>query len=465
MQDILLLLLNSFIFYALGYAILDGHRIGAQLLGVFTLFNAALHLGVAIAIYRQKAVDRNLLYLVAGLALVFVTMAIPVQLDGQWVTLLWAGEAALLFWIGRTKGESFYERLSYPMMLLAFFSLLQDWTVVYGNYNPGMQGTRLTPILNVNFLGSVLFITAFTFIYKVHQNKKYISAALQGISFSKEIWYFLPAILLFAVYYAFRLEVVNYWDQLYIDAEFKYSEMEIPPASYDYVRNLRKFGSIWIINYSLLFAGILAIVNIKYWKNAKLGWVNLALIVASLLGFFVQGLYVLGELRENYVAKVSVNDVNKDLYFIKLRYISFGLVILVLFACYKYVWADFIQKNFKKAFDLLLHISILWVASSELIHWLDLANSSQSYKLGLSILWGVYALLLISLGIRQRKKTLRIGAIALFSVTLIKLFAYDISSLDTIAKTIVFVSLGVLLLIISFLYNKYKLIIGEEPTG
>jgi len=51
------------------------------------------------------------------------------------------------------------------------------------------------------------------------------------------------------------------------------------------------------------------------------------------------------------------------------------------------------------------------------------------------------------------------GAIALFGVTLIKLFFYDISHLDTISKTIVFVTLGILLLIISFLYNKYKSLI------
>jgi uncharacterized membrane protein len=51
---------------------------------------------------------------------------------------------------------------------------------------------------------------------------------------------------------------------------------------------------------------------------------------------------------------------------------------------------------------------------------------------------------------------------ALFGITLVKLFFYDIASLNTISKTIVFVSLGILLLIISFLYNKYKHIITEE---
>jgi uncharacterized membrane protein len=82
--------------------------------------------------------------------------------------------------------------------------------------------------------------------------------------------------------------------------------------------------------------------------------------------------------------------------------------------------------------------------------------------LGLSILWGIYALWLISLGIWKQKKHLRIGAIVLFGLTLVKLFVYDISHLDTISKTIVFVSLGVLLLIISFLYNKFKNLILDE---
>jgi len=50
----------------------------------------------------------------------------------------------------------------------------------------------------------------------------------------------------------------------------------------------------------------------------------------------------------------------------------------------------------------------------------------------------------------------------LFAVTLIKLFFYDIAELDTISKTVVFLSLGILLLIISFLYNKYKDLIFEK---
>lgn len=69
---------------------------------------------------------------------------------------------------------------------------------------------------------------------------------------------------------------------------------------------------------------------------------------------------------------------------------------------------------------------------------------------------GIYALVLIILGISKDQKHLRIMAIVLFSFALLKLFFYDTEQLGTIGKTIVFVTLGVLLLMVSFLYNKYK---------
>ena len=83
---------------------------------------------------------------------------------------------------------------------------------------------------------------------------------------------------------------------------------------------------------------------------------------------------------------------------------------------------------------------------------------------GLNGLWGIYSLLLIGLGIYRNKKHLRVGAIALFALTLVKLFFYDIADLDTISKTVIFVTLGILLLIISFLYNKYKDLIFEKSA-
>jgi len=261
------------------------------------------------------------------------------------------------------------------------------------------------------------------------------------------------------------MEIVNYWNQLYADSALKINSEGQAYSSKIWNYDLSKFKTIWIINYSLLFMSILAFVNFKKLKNEQLGLINLGLITLTLGVFLIQGLYVLSELRENYLEQTLAQYYEGDVLNIGIRYISFAFVALTLVSCYKYLQQKFIQKDFKIAFDFLLHTAVLWIASSELINWMDITGSSQSYKLGLSILWGLYSLFMIALGIWKSKKHMRIGAIGLFGVTLIKLFFYDISHLNTIAKTIVFVSLGVLLLIISFLYNKYKDIISDESLN
>jgi len=444
--DIVLLLINSFIFYGFGYAIIDYHDIGTNALGLFTLGNGLLHFIVSVVIYKQKLVDKNLFYLVSGLVVVFITITIPVQLNGNWVTLLWVGEAVLMFWIGRTKSSVVYEYLSYPLMALAVLSILQDWTVDYFNFgNP----TNIVPVFNIHFLTSLLFIGGFFYIYLIDTNKKYKSLINKQLL---EITSFLiPAILISSIYVAFRLELENYWQILYNDSQ-------IPTNDYRQSFNfdLLKFKNIWVLNYSLLFVSILSFLNIKKMKKRILGQINLGLNVFAILVFLTQGLFTISELRESYLAQTLSENYNIGIYHIGIRYISFVFLGLTLFACYKYIQQEFMKVDFKMAFDILLYTIILWIASSELIHWLDMANSTQSYKLGLSILWGVYSLILIALGIWKTKKHLRIAAIALFSITLIKLFFYDLTHLNTISKTILFVSLGVLLLIISFLYNKYK---------
>lgn len=464
-NDILLLLGNSFIFYSLGYAILSSNAIGNQLLGIFTLANAAIHFIVSAVIFRLKLADRNLFFLIAGLVLVFITIAIPVQLDGNWVTLLWVFEAALLFWIGRTKNVPVYEKLSFPLMFLAFFSLTQDYLTFYDNYNPNQPETKIIPLLNVNFLSSLLFIGSFVFINYLNNKKEYISSLTSKTGLHGIIKFSMPAILLIVLYYSFRLEISSFWNQKFLDSALtvtnQYDDTTDVMRNYD----LNKFKIIWIINYSLLFGAILSFVNIKKLKNKQLGYINLIFNSIVLFAFLVQSLYVLSELRESYLNQTHADLFQRSSFHLGIRYISFAFVGFLLVSIDQYSKQDFLKPaiiNLKISFDFLLYLSLVWIASSELIHWLEIINFSQSYKLGLSILWGVYALLLISLGIWKNKKHLRVGAIGLFSVTLIKLFFYDISHLDTIAKTIVFVSLGILLLIISFLYNKFKHLISEE---
>lgn len=463
--DVLLLLLNSFIFFGVGYDILNGHETGKQLLGLFAICNAIIHFIVSGIIYKQKLADRNLFYLISGLVLLFITIAIPIQLDGNWVTLLWVGEAALLFWIGRTKNVPFYEMLSYALMILAFFSILHDWGTAYHHYIPEQAETRITTLFNIHFLTSFLFILAFGFINFLNQNKKFSSALISQKDLFKLVSFSIPAILIFTLYNTFRIEIATYWDQLFLD-----SNLTTNTGGEDYsdhYRNydLMRFKVIWIINYSLFFVSILSFINIKKLRNQQLGLINLGLNTLTIAVFLIGGLYVLSELRESFLDQTLAEYYQIGIFNLGIRYISFVFVALTLVACFHLIRKDFINKNYKMYFDILLYTSILWILSSELINWMDIGDSTKSYKLGLSILWGIYSLLIIALGIWKMKKYLRIGAIALFGFTLIKLFFYDVAYLDTISKTILFVSLGILLLIISFLYNKYKHLIADETDS
>ncbi len=455
--DIILLLMNSFVFYGFGYAILDTHETASQLLGLFTLCNAILHFIVSVVIYRLKLADKNLFYLVAGLVLVFITIAIPVQLDGNWVTLLWVGEAVLLFWIGRTKNISVYEFLSYPLMALATFSLYQDWANIYMDFYLFDGFKAFTPLLNIHFLSTVIFITGFAFIYYLYNSKLYEAAIQSKKELHNLISILIPAILIGAVYFGFYFEITHYFQTLF-------QESEVSLSKYEHYNNydLLKFKDIWLLMYSMAFATALSFINMRFIKNKTLGYINMGLNALFIFAFLTSGLYMLSELRESYLDENPSEYYQIGFFHIIIRYISFVFLAITLLASYKYMQETFIKFTNKMLFGVLFHITIVWVLSSELINILDLSGSTQSHKLGLSIFWGIYSLFLIAIGIWKRKKYLRIAAIALFSITLIKLFFYDISHLGTLSKTIVFVSLGILLLIISFLYNKFKHSISDD---
>lgn len=460
--DVILLLVNSFIFYGVGYNILTKDVTGEHLLGLFTLFNAVVHSVVSLVIYRQKLADRNLFYLVSGLVLIFITIAIPVQLNGNWVTLLWAGEAALIFWIGRTNKVHFYETISYVLAFLAFFSLLHDWSPANNVYDPSHPEEGLTPFFNINFLTSLLFIAAFGFINYLNRNPKYPSPIVYRNELLKVASLSITVIFFLALYYSFRLEIARYWNQLYqsslieIERPGYLTPKRIWNTDYSY------FRTIWLINYSLFFFSVLSFINIKKFRDRNWGIANLVFNTIAMLFFLTQGLYLLSELRENYLNQALSEYYQSGLFNIGIRYVSFVFAGLILFSIKKYIDQDFLKPesfDLKIAYDILLYLSLIWIISSELLSWMNIMESTQSYKLALSILWGSYSLILIVLGIWKNKKHLRIGAISLFGLTLVKLFLYDLSSLDTISKTIVFVTLGILLLIISFLYNKYKKLI------
>ena len=97
--ELFVILLNSFAYMAGLYAMLWPEYRWPLTLAVLLL--SALHLGIARFVRSNKPGEWTASQqLLAGLALTFVTIAIPIRLDGKWITLAFAVEAALLIRMG-----------------------------------------------------------------------------------------------------------------------------------------------------------------------------------------------------------------------------------------------------------------------------------------------------------------------------------------------------------------------------
>lgn len=454
--DLFFMLLDSFVFYSFGYASIEYTESGDQYLGLFTLFTAVVHFAASVIVYRTQTQTRDIFYLVAGMVLVFLTMAVPVQLDGNWVTAIWAMEAALLFWIGRQKGFPVYEYLSYPLIVLAFGSLLEDWQNTYHPLFTYVESefTALAFLSNVQFLTTA--IVTFSFIFIAWQSFRQ-SGNSPLLQFKIADKYFTGAIFslsLFVIYLGIYQEIQTLWFQTYAASKVMVTDTE----GYAYPlfdESLLRLKNIWLVAYSSIFAMMISLLSGRI-KEQTMSIAAAIINAAVIFAAIVIGLYEAGGLRAAYLTDQSNPYYVRGIGYILSRYLVVGLTLPLLYYNFRLFKDQFYSSTIRISERVFFHVVIITYLSSELVHWLDMAAVQDSFKLALSVLWGIYALALIVFGLTKDIKYVRILAIVLFAVTLIKLFAYDMEDMSTIAKTIVMMILGILLLISSFLYNKLR---------
>lgn len=460
--DVVCMLLNSFIYFGYGYLTIDSIPNGEEFLGLFTVWTALLHFAVCMVIYKKQRSLGDIFFFVAGTVLVFLTIAVPVQLEGNWVTLVWATEAALLFWIGRAKSFPIYEKLSYPLMALAMISLLHDWSEQYPAfyYYTYDFNADFTIFLNVQFLTSIITAAAFVFIVVVRERHAGADVFKQGSPLIGFLNIGLPLLAAFVVYAGAYKEIEAFWNNAYAGSRIVIREADGVEYN-EYNGDLLQIRNVWLMIYSAVFASG---VSILYFKRRTQAIAVGALVINTLvlLAFVTGGLFDLASLRTSYIDQNLAEYYDRGLTHIAIRYIAIAAMLPLLWSNYKISQDDFFNAQVRKSRQLYFHFIVLFLLSSELIHWLELAQVENNFKLSLSILWGCYGLFLIVFGLSRDQKHIRVGGIVLFAVTLLKLFAYDMSDMSTILKTIVMVTLGALLLTASFIYNKYKSSTGNE---
>jgi uncharacterized membrane protein len=86
--------------------------------------------------------------------------------------------------------------------------------------------------------------------------------------------------------------------------------------------------------------------------------------------------------------------------------------------------------------------------------WVHYHNLRIARDFTFSALWMAYGAMLMVIGFWRRSALARWQALALIAITIIKVFVYDVSQLDFGYRILSFIVLGVLLLAISFVYQR-----------
>ena len=91
----------------------------------------------------------------------------------------------------------------------------------------------------------------------------------------------------------------------------------------------------------------------------------------------------------------------------------------------------------------------------------QLANLKLAQQLSISVVWAIYGGAMLTIGIARRSKLLRVMALLLLGLTIFKVFLFDLSSLEKLYRIISFIVLGMILLAVSFLYQRYRQRLAE----
>ncbi len=441
--DSVYLILNGVVFAIMGLMSLPSRHL-EDWMSAWLAGNSLFYFGYSYALFRSFGQERPF-GLVSRGAVVCLLLAMLLKADilSEWMVVL-SAVMVFSFGFGRRFRLYAYQQMIVPLSVVGILALLEVYNTGYG------QETKVFSVLiNVYSMAFAAFALA---LFAVVQILLRIPAE-SGSSYSIEsrvpaIKVMLLVVLGGTLYFYGLGEIWHYYD----------AKLQVTKQNGYYSWDIFSFKIVHSLNYTLLFAAALNVLGMRFKVESGSRNVLATLSMLSILAFLVIGLYTLGYLKNCYINPPDTLYTRTG-WHLGIRYVSISILGLLCFSLWKLIRAADAPRLvvMNHILPLFIHGVALWVVSSELVHWMEMNGmGSRSYKVALSILFGCWSVLLIVLGIRQNYPPFRVGAIVLFSATLVKLFVYDLSQISTISKTIVLISLGILLLLISYLYNRFK---------
>lgn len=221
------------------------------------------------------------------------------------------------------------------------------------------------------------------------------------------------------------------------------------------------------VNYSLSLAGSVLLVAAVGWQFSHQTQ-NIYLVALAVAGVGIGLMQQRKDLRIwslilmlGTAFKILWSDYDLANYHFLVN-AKFGTELLAIFGLLFMAWAygqRSLSEDEQRVPELarLVASGILWLGiSMEIWTYYRAAGSENVRNLLLSVWWLAYAVVLALLGSMRRYADLRKAAAVLFTITILKVFLYDVQALELGYRIVSFITLGVILLAVSFGYQRNK---------
>ena len=142
------------------------------------------------------------------------------------------------------------------------------------------------------------------------------------------------------------------------------------------------------------------------------------------------------------------------------RFLTFAIAAVCFWLAAKWIEAP---AELRLVLYLAGHAAMLWTLTQETLSWAGRVASPGNVvsveTISVSILYALYAVVLVSAGVATRTAVNRIAGLVIMSAVVVKLYVFDVWQLGRFYRTLAFVALGILLLSTSFLYSHFRALI------
>lgn len=419
--QVFIILSNNFLLYIVLFSLFE-----PAMQSLITLFMAVINCIPILLLIKIKEQKTLFFRLLIGIVISFISLTIPVKFNGEAITMFWGVEAVLLIWLFRKTQIEIFKYSFLLLQLLTLFALTIDY---YKAYILSIE--KLPIIINSIFITGILVIGYLCISLFILKKVKNTSIKIFQINICNicQLRMCLGEILLLLLFI------------------IPFSELTYQICQY-YFNN---YG-LYLIQGVYIYLFILIYILVKKYQLKK-GFYYFFLILSVI--------YSIVYLRGIVFTYIE----NKTSDFLYSVYILHILTIPAFIILQNYLFKNSIFKNRDIIYWIIFSISIL--ALSFEIDNIVLLFYSKSvlenvHTIVYSIIWGIIALLMIIIGIKQKKLIFRKISMFLFILIIFKLYLYDVWKMPQTGKIISFVLLGIILLTTSFLYQKLKVLVNNE---